>query len=255
MDDDARELRRQRDEALQVQKLQHQMLQKIRAMADEALGVAAVPAPPAAALSSVVALQQSYGIVANGVVPALEKLEMEMRASADHPTPAQVRGWADRVAVLRRWPRSGPKVNRKGSDGMSSTLVSLVLMTLLLARLCPPLIVPSLVASRASSGWRLDVWMLTGRMLRSVGAVLPGCTVKIVPIEFPMCTEAWELSIEVDGVSYELVAYGVFTGKIVKHVGGDPSIHSAMGVGNGFERLAMLAMATTASERLTPRVA
>lgn len=87
---------------------------------------------------------------------------------------------------------------------------------------------------------RLDAWTLTGRMLRSVDAVLPGRTVKIVPTEYPMCTQAWELSVEVDGLWYELVAYGVFTEKIVKHVGGDPSIHAAIGVGYGLERLAML---------------
>jgi RNA polymerase sigma-70 factor (ECF subfamily) len=87
---------------------------------------------------------------------------------------------------------------------------------------------------------RLDAWTLTGRMLRSVDAVLPGRTVKIVPTEYPMCTQAWELSVEVDGLWYELVAYGVFTEKIVKHVGGDPSINTAMGVGYGLERLAML---------------
>ncbi|MGE4054691.1 MAG: sigma-70 family RNA polymerase sigma factor [Vicinamibacterales bacterium] len=87
---------------------------------------------------------------------------------------------------------------------------------------------------------RLDAWTLTGRMLRSVDAVLPGRTIKIVPTEYPMCTQAWELSVEVDGVWCELLAYGVFTEKIVKHVGGDPSIHTAMGIGYGLERLAML---------------
>jgi RNA polymerase sigma factor (sigma-70 family) len=87
---------------------------------------------------------------------------------------------------------------------------------------------------------RLDAWTLTGRMLRSVDAVLPGRTVKIVPTEYPMCTQAWELSVEADGLWYELLAYGVFTDKIVTHVGGDPSIHTVMGVGYGLERLAML---------------
>jgi hypothetical protein len=43
-------------------------------------------------------------------------------------------------------------------------------------------------------------------MLRSVDAVLPGRTVKIVPTEYPMCTQAWELSIEVDGLWYEILA-------------------------------------------------
>ena len=87
---------------------------------------------------------------------------------------------------------------------------------------------------------RLDAWTLTGRVLRSVDAVLPGRTVKIVPTEYPMCTQAWELSVEAEGQWSELLAYGVFTEKIITHVGGDPSIHTAMGVGYGLERLAML---------------
>lgn len=87
---------------------------------------------------------------------------------------------------------------------------------------------------------RLDAWTLTGRMLRSVDAALPGRTVKIVPTEYPMCTQAWELSVDVDGLWQEVIAYGVFTDKIVQHIGADPSIHTAMGVGYGLERLAML---------------
>ena len=33
---------------------------------------------------------------------------------------------------------------------------------------------------------------------------------------------------------------GVFTDDIVKHVGGDPASHTAIGVGFGLERLAMI---------------
>ena len=88
-------------------------------------------------------------------------------------------------------------------------------------------------------------------MLRSVDAVLPGRTVKVVPTEYPMYKQPWELSVEADGQWHELLAYGVFTDKIVKHVGGDSSIHTAMGVGYGLERLAMLRFGTTTSERLT----
>jgi RNA polymerase sigma factor (sigma-70 family) len=87
---------------------------------------------------------------------------------------------------------------------------------------------------------RLDAWTLTGRMLRSVDAALPGRTVKIVPTDYPMCSQAWELSVEAGGEWYELVAYGVFTDRVVTHVGGDPARHIAMGVGYGLERLAML---------------
>jgi len=37
-----------------------------------------------------------------------------------------------------------------------------------------------------------------------------------------------------------VLAWGVFTDKIVRHLGGDPQLHTAVGVGYGLERLAML---------------
>jgi phenylalanyl-tRNA synthetase alpha subunit len=87
---------------------------------------------------------------------------------------------------------------------------------------------------------RLDPWQLTGRVLRSVDSVLPGRTVKIVPTQYPMCSQAWELEIEVDGHWSEVLAWGTFTDRIVTHLGGDPARHAAVGVGYGLERLAML---------------
>jgi phenylalanyl-tRNA synthetase alpha chain len=36
------------------------------------------------------------------------------------------------------------------------------------------------------------------------------------------------------------MACGVFTDRVVAHLGGDPAIHTAVGVGYGLERLAML---------------
>jgi phenylalanyl-tRNA synthetase alpha subunit len=36
------------------------------------------------------------------------------------------------------------------------------------------------------------------------------------------------------------MAFGVFTDAIVRHVGGDPRRHIAVGVGYGLERLAMV---------------
>ena len=33
---------------------------------------------------------------------------------------------------------------------------------------------------------------------------------------------------------------GVFTDRVVQHLGGDPAVHTAIGVGYGLERLAML---------------
>jgi RNA polymerase sigma factor (sigma-70 family) len=87
---------------------------------------------------------------------------------------------------------------------------------------------------------RLDHWQMTIRVLQSVERLLPGRAVKIVPTQYPMCTHAWELEVEDDGRWVEMLAWGVFTDKIVRHVGGDPTVHTAIGVGYGLERFAML---------------
>jgi phenylalanyl-tRNA synthetase alpha chain len=89
-------------------------------------------------------------------------------------------------------------------------------------------------------GAQLDPWRMTGRVLQSVDRVLPNRTVKIVPTEYPMCSQAWELAVDDDGRWVEVLAWGVFTDKIVSHLGGDPAHHIAVGVGYGLERLAML---------------
>jgi RNA polymerase sigma-70 factor (ECF subfamily) len=86
----------------------------------------------------------------------------------------------------------------------------------------------------------VDPWQITGRVLQSVERVLPRRTVKIVPTEYAMCSQAWELEVEEDdGQFSELLAWGVFTDRIVSHLGGDPARHTAVGVGYGLERLAM----------------
>jgi RNA polymerase sigma factor (sigma-70 family) len=87
---------------------------------------------------------------------------------------------------------------------------------------------------------RLNQWEMTARVLQSVDRVLPGRTVKIVPTEYAMCTQSWELEVETDGQWSEVLAWGVFTDRIVSHLGGDPKRHTALGVGYGLERLAML---------------
>ncbi len=87
---------------------------------------------------------------------------------------------------------------------------------------------------------RLNQWLMTARVLQSVDRILPGRTVKIVPTEYAMCSQAWELEVESDGHWSEVLAWGVFTDRIVSHLGGDPSRHTAIGVGYGLERLAML---------------
>jgi RNA polymerase sigma-70 factor (ECF subfamily) len=87
---------------------------------------------------------------------------------------------------------------------------------------------------------RLDRWIVTNRVLQSADALFPGRGVKIVPTEFPMCVQAWELEVEDDGRWLEALVWGVFTDRVVRHLGGDPSRHTAIGVGHGLERLAML---------------
>ena len=87
---------------------------------------------------------------------------------------------------------------------------------------------------------RLNQWQMTARVLQSVDRVLPGRTVKIVPTQYAMCSQAWELEVETDGHWSEVLAWGVFTDRIVSHLGGDPRRHTAIGVGYGLERLAML---------------
>jgi RNA polymerase sigma factor (sigma-70 family) len=87
---------------------------------------------------------------------------------------------------------------------------------------------------------RLDQWLGTGLVLRSVDRVFPGRTVKIVPTQYAMCSQSWELEVDDNGRWFEVMAWGVFTDRIVEHLGGDPATQTAIGIGYGLERLAML---------------
>jgi phenylalanyl-tRNA synthetase alpha chain len=88
---------------------------------------------------------------------------------------------------------------------------------------------------------RLDPWHVTAHVLQSTNALFPGRPVKIVPTRYTMCREAWELEVEGDsGQWFELMAWGVYSDRIVRHLGGDPARHVAVGIGYGLERLAML---------------
>ena len=87
---------------------------------------------------------------------------------------------------------------------------------------------------------RLDAWQVTARVLQSIDRLLPGRAVKIVPTQYAMCRQAWELEVEVDGTWSEVLAWGEFSDRIVRHLGADPARHTAIGVGHGLERLAML---------------
>ena len=86
----------------------------------------------------------------------------------------------------------------------------------------------------------LDPWQITGQVLQAVTLLYPGRQIKIVPTSYTMCTQAWEIEVEDDGRWCEVLAWGQFTDKIVAHLGADPARHTAVGVGFGLERLAML---------------
>jgi phenylalanyl-tRNA synthetase alpha subunit len=55
--------------------------------------------------------------------------------------------------------------------------------------------------------------------MESINTLLPARAVKIVPTEYPMCSQAWQLEIEDNGNWLEVLAWGVFTDRIVRHVG------------------------------------
>jgi phenylalanyl-tRNA synthetase alpha subunit len=86
----------------------------------------------------------------------------------------------------------------------------------------------------------LDPWDMTVRVLQSAARLFPGRALKIVPTAYPMCREAWDLEVEDHGQFLEVLAWGIFTDAIVRHLGADPQTHTAVGVGHGLERLAMI---------------
>ena len=86
----------------------------------------------------------------------------------------------------------------------------------------------------------VDRWRMTSLVLEVVDRLLPGRSVKIVPTSYPMCRQAWDLQVEDDGRWFEVLAWGIFTDKIVRHLGGDPEVPHGGGRRLRTERLAML---------------
>jgi RNA polymerase sigma-70 factor, ECF subfamily len=87
---------------------------------------------------------------------------------------------------------------------------------------------------------RINEWDFAGRVLRSVEVLIPGAITRIVPTKYAMCRQAWELEIEHHGRSVEVLAWGVYADPIVRHLGGDPDRHLALGLGYGLDRLAAM---------------
>jgi RNA polymerase sigma-70 factor (ECF subfamily) len=87
---------------------------------------------------------------------------------------------------------------------------------------------------------RLDKWQLMTLVLQSVDATMPGLPVRISPTTYAMCSQAWDVDVEQHGRWWEVLAFGVFTDRVVAHLGADPATHIAIGAGYGLERFAML---------------
>lgn len=87
---------------------------------------------------------------------------------------------------------------------------------------------------------RLDKWQVMTLVLKSVEATMPGLPVRITPTKYAMCSEAWDVDVEQHGRWWEVLAFGVFTDRVVEHLGADPARHIAVGAGYGLERFAML---------------
>jgi len=87
---------------------------------------------------------------------------------------------------------------------------------------------------------RVDKWQMMSLVLKSVEEAMPGLPVRITPTSYAMCSEAFDIDVEQHGRWWEVLAFGVFTDRVVAHMGADPAVHTAVGVGYGLERVAML---------------
>ena len=87
---------------------------------------------------------------------------------------------------------------------------------------------------------RLDKWQVMTLVLKSVEATIPGLPVRLTPTKYAMCSEAWDVDVEQHGRWWEVLAFGVYTDRVVSHLGADPATHVAVGAGYGLERFAAL---------------
>jgi phenylalanyl-tRNA synthetase alpha subunit len=46
--------------------------------------------------------------------------------------------------------------------------------------------------------------------------------------------------VQVDGKPLVVLSWGIYTDAIIRHLGGDPAVHTAFGLGFGLERMAAL---------------
>ncbi|MET0283039.1 MAG: sigma-70 family RNA polymerase sigma factor [Polyangiales bacterium] len=85
-----------------------------------------------------------------------------------------------------------------------------------------------------------DAWAFIARVLALLDALIPGAPQRVERTEYPFCTRAWDIGVEVGGEYVELLGCGVYQPAIVTLLGGDPAQHVGLGLGIGLERLASL---------------
>lgn len=87
---------------------------------------------------------------------------------------------------------------------------------------------------------KLDVWGFVGRVLGTLDTLLPGLPQRVNGTSYPFCARAWDIGVEHNGEYQELIGCGVYHDDVVRLLGGDPTRHTALGLGLGLERTAAL---------------
>jgi RNA polymerase sigma-70 factor (ECF subfamily) len=86
----------------------------------------------------------------------------------------------------------------------------------------------------------LDPWAFMGETLHCVADLFPARSVTIEPFEYPECSQAWEIAVDVSGKPVVVLSWGIYTDAVVRHLAGDPARHTAFGLSFGLERIAAL---------------
>ena len=86
----------------------------------------------------------------------------------------------------------------------------------------------------------LSPWSALGDLLRVLHALLPNATIHIASVNYPLCSQSWELTAELSGRRAGIAGCGLYTPHITRALAADPATTAAFGIGFGLERLAAL---------------
>jgi RNA polymerase sigma-70 factor (ECF subfamily) len=86
----------------------------------------------------------------------------------------------------------------------------------------------------------LREWDFMDRILQLLEGLFPAHQIRQESFEFPLCTRAWEVSMEWEGRWAGMLAWGLYRPEVLRWLGNDPAEYSGIGVGFGLERLACL---------------